>query len=320
MKGTKIPIKKMLNIKIKCLVINPSDIAQELYKEVNFKSRYVYKEWLSSDSERDISSLLDNQFDIIIIENTVNNKLFIENLQELNKYKIKGGKVYSIISFYEYVTGRVPLIYIDKSWLVNEGFFEVTTRKHIEVFKRAFDLTFSFLLLPFALLLASFGMFLIKLSSRGPVLFKQTRIGKNNNPFIIYKLRTMVYNPKGHVAHTKKNDNRIFPIGKLLRKSKIDELPQLMNVLLGHMSLIGPRPERLDIVNKLTSENPYYPLRHLIRPGITGWAQVNDPTATPDQNLQKLEYDLYYIKNATVLLDLRIIWRTIKVVFTFDSL
>lgn len=320
MKNTRIPIKKILNIRIKCLIINPGNIAKELYKEVGFKSRYTYKEWFSNNSNIGLNSLLNNSFDLIIFDNTLDNSLDARDLHYINDYKILGGKVYNIISFYEYVTGRVPLVYYDKGWLVNEDFFEVTPRKHIEISKRIFDFAFSFLFLPIALVLASIGMFLIKLSSKGPVLFKQIRIGKNNKPFTIYKLRTMIYNPNGHLAHTTVNDNRIFPIGKFLRKSKIDELPQLINVLIGQMSLIGPRPERTDIVNKLTSENPYYPLRHIIRPGITGWAQVNDPTATPDQNLQKLEYDLYYIKNTTYFLELKILWRTLKVVLTFNSL
>ena len=320
MKNTRIPIKKILNIRIKCLIINPGSLANELYKEANFKARYLHTEWFSNSSKVGLDALLNNSYDIIIFDNTVDNKLDSKDLHYINDYKIIGGKVYNIISFYEYVTGRVPLVYYDNSWLVNEDFFEVVPRKHIEKTKRIFDFSISFICLPFAIVLASIGMLLIKLSSRGPVLFKQTRIGKNNRPFTIYKLRTMIYNPTGHLAHTTINDNRIFPIGKFLRKSKIDELPQLINVLVGQMSLIGPRPERIEIVNKLTAENPYYPLRHTIRPGITGWAQVNDPTATPDQNLQKLEYDLFYIKNSTYLLELKILWRTFKVVLTLNSL
>lgn len=320
MKNSRIPIKKILNIRIKCLIINPGSLAKELYKEPNFKTRYLHTEWISNSSKIGIDELLNSSYDIIIFDNTVDNKLDTKDLHYINEYKISGGKVYNIISFYEYVTGRVPLVYYDNSWLVNEDFFEVVPRKDIEKAKRIFDFIVSFVFLPFAVVLASIGMLLIKLSSKGPVLFKQTRVGKNNRPFTIYKLRTMSYSPSGHFAHTTINDSRIFPIGKILRKSKIDELPQLVNVLVGQMSLIGPRPERFEIVNKLTAENPYYPLRHTIRPGITGWAQVNDPTATPDQNLQKLEYDLFYIKNTNYLLELKILWRTLKVVLTFNSL
>jgi len=130
----------------------------------------------------------------------------------------------------------------------------------------------------------------------------------------------MVFNKTGHVEHTKENDKRIFPVGKFLRKTKIDELPQIWNVLMGHMSLVGPRPEKVDIVEKCAMENPYYALRHVIKPGITGWAQVNNPKATPEENLQKLEYDLYYIKNMSYLLETRILLKTVKVIFTLNSL
>jgi lipopolysaccharide/colanic/teichoic acid biosynthesis glycosyltransferase len=119
---------------------------------------------------------------------------------------------------------------------------------------------------------------------------------------------------------TIKNDDRITKVGNFLRKSKIDELPQLYNILIGDMSLIGPRPERVEYVNDYNSINPYYHLRHKIRPGITGWAQVNNPKATPDDNLIKLEYDLFYIKNLSMKRDILIFFRTIKVILTFNSL
>ena len=130
----------------------------------------------------------------------------------------------------------------------------------------------------------------------------------------------MVFSNSGHNEHTVKDDLRIFPVGKFLRLTKIDELPQLYNVLIGEMSLIGPRPEKIDIVERLSKQNPYYPLRHLIKPGITGWAQVNIPIATPNENLEKLEFDLYYIKNISYFLEFEILLKTIKVVFKRQSL
>jgi len=130
----------------------------------------------------------------------------------------------------------------------------------------------------------------------------------------------MVHNSNGYIDHTIKNDNRITQVGLLLRKTKIDELPQLFNVLKGDMSIIGPRPERADIVEKFAKENAFYQYRHLIKPGITGLAQVNKPIATPEENLEKLEYDLYYINNYSVRLEFKILVKTVSVVTALESL
>jgi lipopolysaccharide/colanic/teichoic acid biosynthesis glycosyltransferase len=171
---------------------------------------------------------------------------------------------------------------------------------------------------PISTFLVVIASILIKLSSKGPIFFLQTRVGKNGKPFKIIKLRTMIHSQIE--SYTIENDERVFKTGKYLRVLKIDELPQFYNILVGQMSLIGPRPERLEIVQRLSQENPYYELRHLIKPGISGWAQVNDPTANPTKNFEKLEYDLYYIKNASLLLDLKIFIKTIIIIITRNSL
>ena len=131
----------------------------------------------------------------------------------------------------------------------------------------------------------------------------------------------MIYQPgKIDLNHTQKNDQRIFKTGKLLRISKIDEIPQFFNILIGDMSLIGPRPERFEIVEILSNEIPSYKLRHLIKPGLSGLAQINNPTATPNDSVEKLAYDLYYINNMNLKLDLRIFWKTIFIILRLDSL
>jgi lipopolysaccharide/colanic/teichoic acid biosynthesis glycosyltransferase len=165
------------------------------------------------------------------------------------------------------------------------------------------------------------GIVLVKLFSKGPIFFYQERIGLNNKPFTIYKLRTMIYQSgKIDINHTIKNDERVYKMGKILRITKIDEIPQFFNILKGDMSLIGPRPERLEIVEQLAKEIPAYNLRHTIRPGISGLAQINNPTATPNESIEKLEYDLYYINNVNLFLDLKILWKTIFIVLKLDSL
>ncbi|UAY52243.1 sugar transferase [Ferruginibacter albus] len=186
--------------------------------------------------------------------------------------------------------------------------------------KRIIDILFSLVLLPLALPIILLACLAMWISSGGPLIFKQKRVGLNGKIFTIYKIRTMVHCPEGYVDFTRKNDSRITKVGLFLRKLKIDELPQLFNVLKGDMSWIGPRPERVEIVEKYIQANNSYQYRHIIKPGITGLAQVNNPTATPEENLVKLQYDLYYINNYSVKLDFQILAKTINVVTTMEGL
>ena len=188
------------------------------------------------------------------------------------------------------------------------------------IIKRIIDILFSIILLPLALPLIVIGCLAMWFTSEGPVIFRQRRVGLNGKAFTIYKIRTMVHCVEGYIDHTKKDDNRITKSGLLLRKLKIDELPQLYNVLKGDMSWIGPRPERVEIVEKYKKVNNSYQYRHIVKPGITGLAQVKNPTATPEQNLEKLEYDLYYINHYSVKLDFSILAKTISVVTTMEGL
>lgn len=209
---------------------------------------------------------------------------------------------------------------IDRPKIENEIKFNLKSNKYF-ITKRIIDLTIITILLPVAIPLMLIGMVAIKLFSKGPIFFTQKRVGLNNVPFSIYKLRTMAHQPEQiNLPHTIKNDERIFKTGKILRITKIDEIPQFLNIVKGEMSLIGPRPERLEIVNKLSIEIPTYKLRHHVRPGMSGLAQINNPTATPNESIEKLEYDLYYINNLSLNLDLKIFWKTVFVVFKLDSL
>jgi len=171
------------------------------------------------------------------------------------------------------------------------------------------------------LMLVSFPVFIftavaIRLDSGDPIFFKQQRVGKENRLFTIWKFRSMVQNAESDGAvWARENDFRITRMGKWIRLLRIDELPQLFNVLRGDMSLIGPRPERPEFVNDLEQQIPYYRIRHCVRPGITGWAQLNYRYgASVEDALHKLEYDLYYIKSMSILLDFNILLKTIGVV------
>jgi len=216
--------------------------------------------------------------------------------------------------FEEIATGRVPLDHISQSWFLshlNEG-----DKAAYEGIKRVLDLV---LAIPTAVIIAvlyPFIALLVTLSSRGPILIRQTRIGKNGKPFTLYKFRTMVANAEqvGRPQFATQNDPRVTRMGRFLRHSHLDELPQIWNVIRGDMSLIGPRPERPEFVQQLTQQMPFYALRHLTRPGVTGWAQVNFPyAATLEDNIKKLQYDLYYIKHRSLMLDLAILLKTIRI-------
>jgi lipopolysaccharide/colanic/teichoic acid biosynthesis glycosyltransferase len=157
----------------------------------------------------------------------------------------------------------------------------------------------------------------IKLDSPGPILYSQKRIGQNDEPFTIYKFRSMFQSAEANVGPVwaTQDDPRVTRIGKVIRKLRIDEIPQMINVLRGHMSLVGPRPERPFFVQTLNRRTPYYSLRHSIKPGITGWAQICYSYGNSEEDaIEKLQYDLYYMKNMSALFDLQIMFESLKVV------
>lgn len=304
------------------LFINPGIFTTYLTKNEIFNSKYDHESWNLNDEDLDLLlfKLKENKYYRIILDefhaSSVNSRL----LEKLTIIQLHENKVKGIDKLYDTVLKKIPVINSKNNWITFNNALSIPVNKQHAKIKRITDLLFSFSALPFSLALMGIGVILIKLSSKGPVLFRQERVGKNGKPFTIYKLRTMMHSKTGHKIHTVEDDFRVFPIGNLLRKSKIDELPQLFNILRGDMSLIGPRPERVEIVDDLNKENSLYKLRHTILPGITGWAQVNNPTATPNQSFEKLEYDLYYIKNASFKLDLKIIYRTTMIVLKRESL
>src|SRR5918993_1418896 len=184
--------------------------------------------------------------------------------------------------------------------------------------KRAIDILMAGLGLVVTLPLLALIALAIRITSKGAVLYHQRRVGQHGRIFVVHKFRSMRADAEaatGPVWAAKSGDHRVTPLGSLLRRARLDELPQLWNVLLGDMSLVGPRPERPEFVSWLTQQLPYYGQRHIVRPGITGWAQVRYTYgATTEDALQKLQYDLYYIKHLSISLDLFIMLSTVKTV------
>lgn len=236
-------------------------------------------------------------------------------LQEMLNCKLSGIEVLDEPSFFERMTGKLLVEGINPSWFIFSHGFNITPG--FLLVKRLMDICCSMIGLALCLPFAPLLLLAIKLDSPGPFLFRQKRVGRGDKPFVLYKLRTMRQDAeKGTGAvWAAAADPRVTRLGRLLRACRIDEIPQLINVLLGHMSLVGPRPERPEFVANLRKIIPYYSERHFVKPGVTGWAQVRYPYgASVEDSLEKLRYDLYYIKNISLLLDLRIIVKTVGVV------
>jgi len=236
-------------------------------------------------------------------------------LSDLLRIKTAGVHVNDFSSFIERETGRVDLDTVNPSWLIfSDGFS--SGRAASSVAKRLFDVAASSLLLLFTLPLIAIFAVLVKLDSRGPAFFRQQRMGLYGQPFQLIKLRSMHVDAEADGAQwASRDDPRVTRVGRFIRKVRIDELPQAWSVLKGQMSFVGPRPERPEFVADLEDKLPYYAERHMVKPGITGWAQVNYPYgASIEDSRHKLEYDLYYAKNYTPFLDLLIILQTLRVV------
>lgn len=235
---------------------------------------------------------------------------------DLLEAKLHGSMVVDIRSFYEHVVQRLPLSQITDEWLLQTEGFSLNTRGSLRRLKRALDVLISLLLLIPATPIMLLTAIIVRLESPGPVIYKQDRVGLFEKEFTVYKFRSMRADAeKNGAVWASAHDARVTRFGKFIRKVRIDELPQIWNILKGDMSFIGPRPERMAFVRKLKETIPYYSLRHTVKPGLTGWAQVCYPYgASEDDARRKLEYDLYYIKNMSILLDINIVFKTVGVV------
>ncbi|WP_255573713.1 TIGR03013 family XrtA/PEP-CTERM system glycosyltransferase [Erythrobacter sp. SCSIO 43205] len=236
-------------------------------------------------------------------------------LSDLLRIKTKGVHVNDFSSFLERETGRVDLDTVNPSWLIfSDGFS--SGRMLSSAVKRLFDIVASLILLALTFPVILLFALIVKLDSKGPAFFKQERIGLFGEPFHLIKLRSMrVDAEKDGAKWAAENDDRITRVGRFIRKVRIDELPQTWSVLKGEMSFVGPRPEVPKFVDDLQKEIRFYQERHMVKPGITGWAQINYPYgASTEDSRRKLEYDLYYAKNYTPFLDFVILLQTVRVV------
>jgi sugar transferase (PEP-CTERM system associated) len=235
-------------------------------------------------------------------------------VRELLDLRLNGVIVEDASALMERLSGKLPLAGLNPSTLIFTQGFNVKASQ--QIFRRLVSITVSAIGLAICLPFIPFIILAVRLSSPGPIFFLQTRVGLRGRHFSVIKFRTMRQDAEaGGAVWATKNDPRVTPLGRFMRKTRLDEIPQLWNVLRGEMGFVGPRPERPEFVQWLSSEIPFYELRHMIRPGITGWAQVRyQYGASLEETKQKLEYDLYYVKHLSVGLDLLIMFETIKTI------
>lgn len=240
---------------------------------------------------------------------------------DLLEARLRGTRITEVSDFLERQTGRVDLETLRPSIIIFSDDFRVGSRINL-CLKRLFDIMAALLLLLFSFPILLVAAAAIKLSSPGPVFFRQTRVGQFGATFNVLKFRSMREDAEkdGKPRWADAQDSRVTPVGRMLRATRIDEIPQIFNVLAGQMSFVGPRPERPFFVENLTKEIPFYAERHSVKPGITGWAQLNYPYgASVEDARAKLEYDLYYVKNYSIFLDILILIQTVRVVIWQDG-
>ncbi|MDP5028639.1 MAG: exopolysaccharide biosynthesis polyprenyl glycosylphosphotransferase [Flavobacterium sp.] len=270
--------------------------------------------------EEDLDEFVYNNYVSEIVVISSKNKLTsIELYNKLLSFLEKGIVIRKYNQVYESSTYRLPIHFEDKELYKFFPFSRSNQNKLYVYFNRIFDIAFSLVGL-FVFFLVSPFLWLVNLFfNKGSFFYTQERIGKNGIPFTIYKMRTMVPNAEQNGAvFATVNDVRITPFGKFLRKTRLDELPQFINVLKGDMAIIGPRPERQIFVDEISATIPLYQSRHVIKPGLTGWAQVNySYGASLEDSLMKLQYDLYYIKHRSLFLDINIVIKTVSTILFF---
>lgn len=239
-------------------------------------------------------------------------------LKELYTHIFDQIEIVSLVEFYERITGRIPPVTFSESWFLTN--LREQQKKIYDRFRILIDYTCAMMIGIFFIITFPVIAVLIKLTSPGPVFFKQERIGRRGQPFTLIKYRSMKALNKDGSAEingaqfTEEHDPRITSVGRVLRKVRLDELPQCINIFQNHMGIIGPRPERPQFVEELSRAMPFYPLRHLIKPGLTGWASISESYyGTIDENLRKLQYDLFYVKNRGPALDIVILLKTLSI-------
>jgi exopolysaccharide biosynthesis polyprenyl glycosylphosphotransferase len=316
--------------KRRVLIIGNNNAVAELTKILDNNPQYGYElaAVLSHDAKNQIGNLPDyadsEQLQTILKKHHISIVVMDKHsrdsgklISNLYKHLDKRLEFISLSQFYEDITKKISLESIDQFWFLEN--LQEGKKRLYDVGKRTIDIFASVLGIIISIILMPLLSVTVLLTSGKPIFFTQIRLGKNGKPFKAIKFRTMVKDAEKHGPQwASQNDPRITPLGAFLRKSRLDEVPQLWNVLRGEMSFVGPRPERPEFVEELEKKIPFYRERLLVKPGITGWAQINYRYgASINDAIKKLQFDLYYVKNRSLILDLGVILKTIKTVLSF---
>lgn len=294
-------------------VLGRGEQMEKVLGSIEEYQEYQYVEYNKKKHDSIIEFIKKNRVSKVIIAQT---EFTDSEVKKLFDIRVSGVEVTNYYDYMQEVEGKIDVDSIDENWILNAyGFKLLYSSFQIEM-KRAIDivLAITISLMTFPIMVLSWVI--VRLESPGPVIYSQARVGENNVEFMVHKFRSMRADAeKDGAKWASQNDPRVTKFGNFMRKTRIDELPQLWNVLKGEMSFIGPRPERMVFIKELEQVIPYYNLRHLVKPGLTGWAQVMYPYgASVEDAKNKLEYDLYYVKNQNLHLDFVIFFRTLKTV------
>jgi exopolysaccharide biosynthesis polyprenyl glycosylphosphotransferase len=308
--------------KVRVLLLGSSPDIKELASTIESYPEAGYKivARIATPDQHVMELLKTHAFDIAVAPKDIQaDNRFV---QEIYEALHQGIRFIDASIFYERLLGKIPVSLISKVWFL-ENIAE-TEKRFFESLKRLVDVLIALILGIIAVFLIPFAAFFIAWESAGPIFIRQKRVGRMGKIFTLVKLRTMyALSPEGHAElqgaeWSGVDDKRITRVGRILRSTRVDELPQLWNVFRGELSFVGPRPERPEFVEQLKKSIPFYDMRHLVRPGLSGWAQINPPFyyASTEETILKLQYDLFYIKNRDLGLDLAIALKTLMVLLT----
>lgn len=306
--------------KERVVFVGENDYTQDLLESVKKDGQYVFTASLNNTDMKALGKEIvemykTKKFDVLV---DFTDKLLGDPklTGKLLQYKLEGLQYYNYLEFYETYENKLPISHLSPKWFLENTGFEIYHNNFNLKAKRLLDLFFAMLIGIFAAPVIILAAIIVKLESKGPVFFIQERIGEGNKKFNIVKFRSMTTDAeKDGPQWASKNDNRVTKFGKIMRATRIDELPQLWNVLRGEMSFVGPRPEREFFIQQLEKEIPYYNLRHTVKPGLTGWTQVMYPYgASVEDAYRKLQYDLYYIKHHSIPFDVKVLLKTVTIV------
>ena len=306
--------------KERVVFVGENDYTEDLLESVKKDGQYVFTASLNNTDIKALGKEIvemykTKKFDVLV---DFTDKLLGDPklTGKLLQYKLEGLQYYNYLEFYETYENKLPISHLSPKWFLENTGFEIYHNNFNLKAKRLLDLFFAMLIGIFAAPVIILAAIIVKLESKGPVFFIQERIGEGNRKFNIVKFRSMTTDAeKDGPQWASKNDNRVTKFGKIMRATRIDELPQLWNVLRGEMSFVGPRPEREFFIQQLEKEIPYYNLRHTVKPGLTGWAQVMYPYgASVEDAYRKLQYDLYYIKHHSISFDVKVLLKTVTIV------